>query len=198
MAYSDQIKQRAIELSRGRSAREVQRLLEREFPNEFSTPDERTIRRWRVTASIAHTEQEQARIASVQDNWRAHNEQLLNIANMLLANSLGKVLEGYTGSGKHEYAVTGSIYEDFYEVTEEQLSAQLEQNIQYAIHEHTEWFFCECFLPHLSMEFSEEMRTEGFWTMAKAQPYKIIETLRVLAARKTFKGTCPACPVCED
>jgi hypothetical protein len=193
MAYSDQVKQRAIELGGGRSAREVQRLLEREFPNESSTPDERTIRRWRATLSTVHTEQEQARIASVQDSWRAHNEQLLNITNMLLANSLGKVLEGYTSSGKHEYAVTGSIYEDFYEVTEEQLSTQLEQNIEYTIHDHTEWFFYECFVPHLAMEFSEEMKTKGFWGMVKEQPYKLIETLRVLAARKTFKGTCPVC-----
>lgn len=194
MAYPEHIKRRAMELSgQGHSAGKVLEALKREFGREPDLPDERTIRRWRATVSEIHAEQDQARIESVQNSWELHNEQLLNIANMLLANKLGKVREGFTSSGKHEYAVTGSIYEDFYEVTGEQLSIQLEQNIQYAIHEHTEWFFCECFLPHLTMEFSEEMRTAGFWNMVKEQPYELIEIIRVLAARKTFKGTCRVC-----
>ena len=207
MAFSEQIKQRAIELSRGRSAREVRRLLDREFPDELSLPDERTIRRWREAEPVIHFNQEQERThSSVSENLKEHNEQLAGVANMLLANDLDRVIEGVTitsitasGEPKEsrqvEYIITnGSNYDSPpYDLTKEQLSVQLEQNIDFAIHEYTDWFFYQCFLPHLRSELSEELKSKGFWDIVKEHPYQLIETLRVLAARKTFKGTCPVC-----
>lgn len=117
------------------------------------------------------------------------------MAKMLLDNDLGKVLEGYTSAGKHEYAVTGSIYEDFYEVTADQLAIQLEQNTQLAIREHAEWLFCACCIPHLAVDFSEEVRIAGFWSLAKEQPCKVTDTLRVLAAKGVFEVTGPCARV---
>lgn len=205
MAFPEQIKQRAIELSRGRSAREVLRLLDREFPDELSLPDERTIRRWRKAEPAIHVDEEQERIkSSVSENWREHNEQLAGVANMLLANDLDRVIEGGTftriaSSGEPietrqvDYTLISGTDNAPYELTNEQLSNQLVQNIELTVHEYTEWFFYECFLPHLISELPEELKTKGFWDIVKEQPYQLIEVLRLVAARKTFKGTCPVC-----
>ncbi len=54
-------------------------------------------------------------------------------------------------------------------------------------------FFRDYFVPHLKSELPEELKTELFYIVVEKQPYLLIETLRLLAARKTFKGTCPVC-----
>ena len=200
MAYSDQIRQRAMELSEGSSAREVQRLLEREFPNEFSTPDERTIRRWHRTKPAIHTDSEQERIPlSIPENQKEHNERLADVAKSLLDNDLSSVLHGWTTkrvTGQVKYILTrkGKVGK-YCDLTEQQLSERLKKNIVSTEHKYERWFFHDCFLPHLESELPEELKTKGFFDIVKEQPYELIEILRVLAARGIFKGTCP---VCED
>ena len=125
---------------------------------------------------------------------------------MLLANDLDRVIEGGTftitsktvsGERKESRQVEYTIFyksdDAPYELTNEQLSVQLQQNIEFTVHEYTEWFFYKCFLPHLVSELPEDIRTKGFGDIVKEQPYQLIETLRLLAERKTFKGTCPTC-----
>jgi hypothetical protein len=52
------------------------------------------------------------------------------------------------------------------------------------------------FEPHLMSELSKEMEPEGLRLSSVVEdPFHLISTLRFLAARKTFKGTCF---VCED
>lgn len=79
------------------------------------------------------------------------------------------------------------------EITEEQLTGCLNSNIASAIDKHGDWFFRACFVPHLKSELPEELKTELFYNVVEKHPYKLIETLRILTARKTFKGTCPVC-----
>ena len=80
------------------------------------------------------------------------------------------------------------------EITKEQLTSHLNSNMA-AILKEKDWFFRHCFIPHLKSELSEELSTKPFFTVVEEKPYELIETLRVLAARGIFKGTCP---VCED
>lgn len=138
---------------------------------------------------------------------REHFAELTDITNLLLSNDVDRVMKGGTvniistsgekGTRYVEYYFTdGTNFESPpYDLTKEQLSDQLKRNIEFPIHKYTEWVFYKCFLPHLISELPEELKTEGFYTIVQEQPYQLIETLRLLAARKTFKGTCP---VCED
>lgn len=193
MAFSEQVRQRAIELNRGRSPREVRRWLDREFPDELSLPDERTIRRWRATESTTHAVQEQSQIpSSVPANWKEHNEKLAGVADRLLANDLKRVMKWVASTGQIEY----HLFDDeeiLHRLTEDDLAGQFEQNIILTFHDYTEWFYANCFLPHLYAEWPEELKNKGLSIVAEEQPYQLIETLRLLAERKTFKGTCPVC-----
>jgi len=133
-----------------------------------------------------------------------HFTKLAGISTSLLANDLHRVIEGGTytranASGEPteprqvEYTLVSGSDGAPYKLTHEQLSNQLMANIELTVHGYTNLFFCSCFLPHLMSELSVDARTTDFWVMAREQPYQLIETLRLLAERKTFKGTCPVC-----
>ena len=198
MAYPEHIKKRALELKKGRSAGAVLRLLEKEFPEEVTSLNARTILRWVGNESEALNETS-VRITSEQEmiypeRWKEHNAKLAGVADRLLANDLKRVMKWVEPAGDIEYLLWDESETHILErLTEDDLSGQFEQNIHLAYQEYTEWFFKECFLPHLYAEWSEELRNKGFYIVSYEQPYQLIETLRLLAERKTFKGTCPVC-----
>lgn len=187
MAHPDKIKQRAIELSNeGRSAGNVLEVLKREFKDEIP-PDERTIRRW--------CKEEQPIIRpSAPENWVEHNAKLVAVADRLLANDLKRVAKWVNDKGDVEYHLFDESEEHLIQrLTDDDLAGQFEQNIHLAYKDYTDWFFKTCFLPHLYAEWPEELREKGLYIIAEEQPCQLIETLRLLVERKTFKGTCPVC-----
>ena len=80
------------------------------------------------------------------------------------------------------------------EMTKEQLSQQLNQNMKVLIKD-KDRFFRSCFVPHAKTELPEEMRTKLFFQIIEEHPFELIECLTLLAAGKSFKG---ACRVCQD
>ncbi|MFC2034031.1 hypothetical protein ACFLTT_01315 [Chloroflexota bacterium] len=183
MAYPDYLVQRAIELSSGRSAGEVLKVLTKEFP-EDDMPDARTIRRWRKT-SVNH---------SVTN--KEHLEQLIDIVNILLADDLDSTM--YKGDvivsdekKEAQYIITDRNGTE--ELSKDDISAELEYNTESACRKYSDWFFYSCFLIHIVNDSPEEYKAKNYWEFLREQPYKLIETLRLLAERKTFKGTCPVC-----
>lgn len=199
MTYPEHIKKRAMALSdEGRSAGKVLEALKREFPDEAYLPFERTIRRWPKTKPAIHTDSEQGKTpSSVPENRKGHNQRLADVANSLLDNDLSSALHGWTTkriTGQVKYILTkkGKVGK-YYDLTEQQLSERLKENVVLAEHKYERWFFHDCFLPHLESELPEELKTKGFFDVVKEQPYELIETLRVLAARGIFKGTCQVC-----
>jgi hypothetical protein len=166
MAFSEQMKQRVIELSPGRSSGEVLRVLNREFPEE-DLPDERTIRRWRSTdSSNAVTNQ-------------GHQEQLADIVDMLLVDIPDGIVceENATND----------------ELSNTDIEGILEYNTESVCNKYSDWFFYSCFLIHVVNDFPKKYRASNFWEFFHEQPLQLIETLRLLAERKTFNGTCPMC-----
>ncbi|HEY87145.1 MAG TPA: hypothetical protein G4O06_03855 [Dehalococcoidia bacterium] len=81
----------------------------------------------------------------------------------------------------------------YYHLTKEQLSERLKENIVLAEHKYERWFFYDCFVQHLTTELPEELKGKGFFDIVNEQPYELIDVLRVLATRKTFKGECQVC-----
>jgi len=127
-----------------------------------------------------------------------HFTDLADVAKSLLANGLASVSSpGWTTNQSHQakYLLPSANAASGYdEMTKEQLASQLNSNMATILKE-KDWFFRYCFIPHLKSELSEELQTGLFSKTVDEQPYELIETLIVLAARGIFKGTCP---VCED
>ena len=125
-----------------------------------------------------------------------HFAQLASIAERLLINGLDNVsCPGWTTNRSRQvkYLLPNENAASGYdEITKEQLASHLDSNVA-AIRKDRDWFFRHCFVPHLKSELPEELKTELFHGIIEEQPYELIEVLRILAARKTFKGTCPVC-----
>jgi transcriptional regulator with XRE-family HTH domain len=126
-----------------------------------------------------------------------HFTDLASVAKTLLTNGLDSVSPHLWGANRsrqvtyllrNENAASGCD-----EITKEQLASRLDDNIAPAIRQHGDWFFRNCFVPHLKSELPEELNTELLFHIVEKHPFKLIETLRMLAARKIFKGTCPVC-----
>lgn len=125
-----------------------------------------------------------------------HHERLAEIANSLLDNGLDSVSSpGWTinRSSQVKYLIPNKNAASTYdEITKEQLASHLNSNMA-TILKDRDWFFRHCFMLHMKSELPEELKTELFFKVFEKQPYQLIEILRILAARKTFKGTCPVC-----
>lgn len=199
MGYPEHIIRRAIELKEGRSAGAVLRALEKEFHEEVDSLNVRTILRWANTkpellvkpSSHIETGQE-AKLPRFDDNWKEHNERLAGVAASLLDNGLIRVMKDVTKEGE--------VYYYFHDedgilrkCTQDDLAWQLDENHESALDKHTDWVFMECFCPHLYAEFPDELKSKGLSGIIDEQPYELVELLRLLAARKTFKGSCPVC-----
>ena len=198
MAYPEHIIRRALELKRGRSAGAVLRLLEKEFPEEVASLNARTILRW-VDSKAEALSEASVRITSEQgiispESWKEHNAKLAGVADRLLANDLKRVMKWVEPAGDIEYHLFDESENRLIErLTEDDLAGRLEENLLTVYRDYTEWFYKNCFLPHLFAEWSEDVKTKMSKALLYEQPYLLIETLRLLAERKTFKGTCPVC-----
>jgi molybdopterin converting factor small subunit len=195
MAYPEHIKKRAIELKAGLSAGKVLEALREEFPNENYLPFERTIRRWYKAkpAIPAHSKQRKPP-PSVLENRKEHNAKLAGVADRLLANDLKRVRKWVMPTGDIEYQLFDESEENLIaRLTDDDLSGRLEENLLAVYRDYTEWFYENCFLPHLFAEWSEDVKTKMSKALLYEQPYLLIETLRLLAERKTFKGICLVC-----
>jgi len=177
MSYPEKMRLKAIELKPGRSASQVCRLLEIEFPDEPVYPDPRQIYRWcNPKSEVSHT----------LNKSEGHNEELLDVTRILLDGDLEKVTEeGET------YQIFRSGYE-FETISLNELSGRLMGNLDKAVMEYDEWFVLDCFFRHLEEE-SDEPQIDTLRFM-EDKPFEIIKMLRLIYHRKTFKGTCPACP----
>jgi hypothetical protein len=99
--------------------------------------------------------------------------------------------------GLEEYQVDYTVTDQeglFYTLDKEDLSIRLDDNLQSTFDKYKDWFVKFCFVPHLEAELPGEIKAEGLWDgVIYEKPYELIHTLRILTARKTFKGTCAVC-----
>lgn len=125
-----------------------------------------------------------------------HFAELADISKFLLANGLESVsCPGWSANRSRQVKYllpNANAVAQYDEITKEQLASRLNSNIA-DITKDKDWFFRHCFVPHLKSELPEELSTKLFFKVVEEQPYELIEILRMLAARRTFKGTCPVC-----
>jgi len=128
-----------------------------------------------------------------------HFDHLADIATAFLINEIDTVMPSINTVmpriirgdeyGRPKY----TIGEQEVEVSNFELSLSLQANIQSVLSQFSPWDLT-CLIYHLKAE-SPEIESKGFADVVRENPYELIDTLRVLAHRRTFKGTCP---VCED
>ncbi len=180
--YPDKIKKRTLELIRDHSAKHVHKQLVKEFP-DADLPDERTIKRWEDEAGAQALKERQE--SYIKEHKQAHFAQLVDIANMLLGEELGSLL-----NVKGE---TYSLIEEgrWVDKDKSELTAMIESNIDYICSILTSWEFFDMFVTHLEHEI-EEIK-QDFFRYIKEKPLEFVNLVRTLAQRKVFKGKCPVC-----
>ena len=181
MAYSELYKKRALELGASRPVSEVLEALAREFP-DVAPPGEATLRRW-----LAAGGQTGGKVATAPVSLKRHFAQLARINKVLLGDDVDKAI--IIGEG-HPDDVYGVVSKEFgyYEVTYRQLVAKIAANIEKARQSFGAEF--DGFIAHLMAEYPPG---EDYDELVKRKPGKLIKTLKEMAERKTFKGSCGVC-----
>jgi hypothetical protein len=188
MAYSKERKSRALELwEQHRAMKHVKMLYEREYPGE-PVPDERTIRRWRDALPTPMISREELKNPILLAGLEQHMRDLTQVAKMLLANNLDG-LEAFELYGEKCYGwIRGK---DKYElISEESVTDILWDNLAKATEHFKPSPMPEMFMHHFSYETPPQAR---MMDMLKKEPLELIQILRLLVQRRTFKGTCDIC-----
>lgn len=184
MAFPEQIKKKTIELRVGRSAGAILQALVRAFPDE-DLPDERTIRRWIKTKSQA---------TLISEKLESHFQYIAKVAQALLGNDLDTVMKDTIlgdGTTIDKYRIINSKTGKEVLITHEELVKLLKHNAN-SVPFPVDSDDFECFINHFAAEYPE-IDSIGWDNLIEENPYRLIEILRGLANKKTFKGKCPIC-----
>ncbi len=131
----------------------------------------------------------------VSDRMKDHFNDLIRIVEVLLAKDLDCVsVNPYPESDDDTYIAwsrdggTGSL-------SKESQALLLGDNLEDVMSEYNEWEH-GWFASHLQADVKAEYPEVGnkeFADLCTDNPYEVIETLKLLRARKTFRGKCPVC-----
>ncbi|MDD5094337.1 MAG: hypothetical protein PHV74_08175 [Dehalococcoidia bacterium] len=126
----------------------------------------------------------------ILQSMSSHFDHMSDIASAMLAGNLDKVVEGIGGA----YTISDKD-ETYRDIPQDELGLALESNLENIFQQCGPWDFWYCFYEHFLAEFSELFapNESDITILTDKRPYELIEALRVLARRKTFKGTCPVC-----
>ncbi|MFC1995929.1 hypothetical protein ACFLVM_03560 [Chloroflexota bacterium] len=117
-----------------------------------------------------------------------HFVYLAEIANLLLDGGLDRI-SNIQNAGQFE------IIEEGYTIrtlSRDQLIATLEENLVKTYQQYADWQVDGQLFAHIKAEYHSFSDVYGY---INRNPIEVVDILRTLAQRKTFKGTCP---VCED
>jgi len=123
-----------------------------------------------------------------------HFDHLADIAQGLLSGNLDNVTAKSTKAGDQFDIFEYTIWEGGARqgITRKQLSDMMDRNVELYYEQPNDTYDLDYFLHHLIAEYPE-VESKGFNNFAKENPYELVDILRLLARRKTFKGTCPVC-----
>lgn len=194
MAYSKIVRERAIQLYREHgSAAIVLQMLRPEFASQDVPIAERTVRRWCKAERAKPSGQEPDSMAVAEG--AEHFARMAEITGLLLANDVGKVgvIEGEYEDPNAEYAIVSDV-SGYYVVGRNELIGMIEANIDQVVQQYSGWDLFDCFGSHLEAELeAEAAQPYELFEFLNASPGKFINTVRTMAARRTFKGSCPVC-----
>ena len=178
MAYSEGYKKRALALGASRPVSEVLETLAREFP-EIAPPGEATLRRWLAAGGQPS--------ATAPPSLKKHLTQLAKINKALLGDDIDEAVIIGDGYPDDVYGVVSKEF-GYYEVTYRQLVGKIAANIEKARKTYGAEF--DGFVSHLMAEYPPG---EDFNALVQFKPGKLIKTLKEMAERKTFNGSCAIC-----
>jgi excisionase family DNA binding protein len=145
-------------------------------------------RKWLISSGEIKRFKSGASVEAVdQDPKQEHYSRMVDIAEMLLENDVGKVM--ITGDGDESFPIL-SPETGYLVITKDDLTAKIEGNIDRIVKTYSSWDMFDCFFKHLMAEFPPG---QDYYELLNEYPGRLVNTFRILAARKTFKGTCPVC-----
>ena len=172
----------------------LEEMKDTEFPLRSLGFLKRRRREFNVAKKVLQIQLEKEIDPIIVQRRKDHSDHLADIAKGLLSGNLDNIEAKSTKTGD-QYNIFEYI---FWEggagqvITRKQLSDMMERNIELFYEQPNDTYDLDCFLHHLVAEYPE-VQSKGFNNFAKENPYELVEILRLLARRKTFKGTCPVC-----
>jgi excisionase family DNA binding protein len=123
-----------------------------------------------------------------------HFDHLADITKALLSGNLDNVTVKSTKTGDQFDIFEYILWEGGagQSITRKQLSDMLERNIESLSEQPDGAYDLTCFISHLAAEYPDVI-SKGLDSTVEENPYELIDILRLLVKRKTFKGTCPVC-----
>jgi hypothetical protein len=133
----------------------------------------------------------------ISQRRQEHFSRLTDIADSLLSGRLKDIQEildpGDKDASHPKYAVFTEYDVD---VLEEyslmELIDRLGHNLDGACYKFGKWDVMDFFMSHIKAE-NAELESKGILAAIRDNPLGLIETLRILSSRGTFKGNCPVC-----
>lgn len=178
----DRVRQRAMELRKDNPMSKTIHILRTEFSADELPTEDRVIRRWF----------EKKPIKSQNSDKEFHNNELAKIAEQLIANGLDKVEASQDRKPPYDIFKYIDWERGGIGITAEQFSSMIRENLATAELIYDDWGVYEMFLPHLTVEFPL-LAQNSLNHCIENYPLALIETLRLLAHKRTFNGTCPVC-----
>lgn len=184
-------------MERGLSNSEVKEEVQEqtEFPLRQNRFLNRLRREYEAAKFVLEFKRPAAVPSVVSERMKDHFNDLLEVVETLLANDLDCVSvnpdpesddDMYTAWAREGH--TGSL-------SKESLALLLGDNLEDVMLEYDEWEH-GWFASHLEADVKVEFPAVGnneFANLCMDNPYEVIETLKILRARKTFRGKCPVC-----
>jgi len=173
---------------RGLSDREVlDEMQDTEYPRRNPRFIRERRRHFDAAKKVFHAQPEIQADSNISRRKEEHFQYLAKMVEALLSDDLDTVerIQSQGNYAQFQYSLGGMG------ITHEQLGSRVGDKIQ-TLWEHYPAFDVACLVDHLRAEY-QDIDAKGLSAVVRDNPYEFIETLRVLARRQTFKGTCPVC-----
>ena len=153
--------------------------------------DSRTVSKQLAKAESSRQQNKKMFDPIIIEAKKKHIADMLAIAEELLANGLDIVRKHPSSGDTDKYEYSTVIGDSMEVLSHEQLGDRLRVNIGLQwVHMNAEDI--DCFLTHLKADYND-LESKDILTVVAHNPYELIETLRVLGRKRTFKGTCEVC-----
>lgn len=155
-----------------------------------------------VEIESAQQNQAVANLVIKQLNKKEHSKQLADIASMLLSHGLNNLTIAQPAENqkdnpnwieyfkKYPYRIYDYNSDSILLGNQKQLALEIKQNMEAVCNKYSKYNL-DCFLSHLKAE--PKIEGKEFLEVLDKNPLQLIEILKLIVQKKTFKGTCPVC-----
>lgn len=162
----------------------LEEMQDTEFPVRSKGFIKRRRREFNTAKKVLETDLKKELDPIIIKRKEQHNDELAKIANSFLEGDLARIPYDATDKNQEYELDTGES------LTRKELIARLSNNVFRACDKYKRYRVMDLLAAHLESEY---LSGNDLFAFIEARPVEFVNIIRTLAARKTFKGTCPVC-----